>query len=323
MRRILVSGLSGLILLSGCVSRCGCDKPTPLAKVYTHKYGQVLTEQEWRDKGGYGSITTRLNDGVSRTENYEQGVLHGDTTETFPFNQAIALRQSYERGQKVKEVSFSPGGSPLQQTEWLGDQRIATTWYPDGSPMSVETFEQDRLISGEYFNREHELEAQVLEGKGYRICRDLQGKVTAQEEIHGGEVCLRTEFYESGSPSKVTPLFRGAIHGLVASYLPDGQPLSTEQYQFGKKHGLTTLFLNGERAQEVPFLLGKKEGLEKHYEDGHHVVRTVSWRENLRHGPSETLLPEAHTIEYWYRDELVPKLTYERQVSKERPRRPH
>ena len=320
MRCIFVCGLGWLILLSGCITPCKCGSPPPVAQTYTHKYGQVLSEKDWRDKGSYGTITSRLPNGVTRIETFEQGVLHGECSETFPFNQAIALRQVYERGQKAQEVGYSTGGAPLQKQEWRGDQRIATTWYPDGSPMAVESYEQDRLISGEYFNREHELEAQVLEGKGYRICRDTQGKILAQEEISSGEVCLHTEYFDSGIPSKVTPFFRGAIHGLVATYLPDGQPSSTEHYHLGKRHGLTTLFLNGDRAQEVPYVHGKKEGVEKHYEDGHSVVRTVAWREDLQHGPTETLLPEARSIEYWYRGALVPKLTYERQVSKERAR---
>jgi len=317
MRLSVLSGIALMGFCVGCTTKCGCEQD-PLSKKYAHQYGQALSEQEWRARGSSGSITTRLASGVVRVEHYDQGLLHGDLTETFPFQGAIALRQVFERGAKVKEVSYSPSGVPIHQQEWRGDQRLVTYWYGDGSPLAVETHEQGRLISGEYFSRAGELEAQVVEGKGIRLCRDGLGKLLAREEIQGGEISLRTELFDDGAPKRVLPFYQSAIHGVAATYLPDGQPSTVDHYHLGLRHGTSTTYLNGEKVKEVPYVYGKREGLERHFADGKAVVKTISWSQDLQHGPAETMLPEAHKIEYWYRGTLVPKFTYERQLSKER-----
>lgn len=320
MHAVRLSAFFLVSALCGCVNENCCSPPTPIAVQYTHKYGQTLSSQEWTQRGSSGSIATRLPTGVTRVETYDQGVLHGDTTETFPFHATIALRQTYERGQKVRETEYGTHGMPLHQQEWRGDEQIITSWYPDGAPMAVENYDQERLISSEYFSRQHELEAQVLEGRGIRLCRNHFGNLTAREEISGGEVVLRTELYEDGSPKIVTPFVHGVIHGLVASYTPTGQPEKTEQFHMGLHHGLVTTFLNGDRVREIPFAFGKKEGMEKLYQDGRTIIQTVAWKNDLLHGPCETLLPDAHKTEWFYRGQLVPKFTYDRSVSKERPR---
>jgi antitoxin component YwqK of YwqJK toxin-antitoxin module len=320
MRLAILSGISLIGLTVGCTNKCGCDQD-PLSRKYAHQYGQPLSEVDWVARGSSGSITTRLASGAVRVERYDQGQLHGDQTETFPFQESIAMRQVYERGAKVKEISYSPAGIPLQQQEWRGDQRSVTLWYADGSPLAVETYEQGRLISGDYYSKSGEPEAQVVEGKGLRLHRDALGKLLAKEEILAGEVTLRTELFDDGAPRRVTPFFKSAIHGAVATYLPDGQPATVDHYHLGLRHGSTLSYMNGDVVREIPYVYGKKEGVEKHFAEGKTVVKTVSWSKDLQHGPAETILPEAHKIEYWYRGQLVPKFTYERQMSKERTSR--
>jgi antitoxin component YwqK of YwqJK toxin-antitoxin module len=317
MRLAVFSAISLMGLSIGCTNQCGCEED-PLSKKYAHQYGQPMSEQEWSARGSSGSVTTRLASGAVRVERYDQGQLHGDLTETFPYQETIAHRQVFERGAKVKEVRYAASGVPVHQQEWRGDQRVVTFWYPDGSPLAVETYEQERLITGNYYGKSGELDAQVVEGKGLRLCRDGLGKLVAKEEIVSGEVSLRTELFDDGAPRRVTPFYKSAVHGVVASYLPDGQPATVEHYHLGLRHGSAISYLNGEKAKEVPFVYGKREGVEQHFADGKTVVKTISWSGDLQHGPAETILPEAHRIEYWYRGKLVPKFTYERQLSKER-----
>jgi len=327
MRKTTLAYLfSCTLCLSSCTDSLCCKQErasaTPMAKVYRHKYGQELSASDWEARGGFGTITTRLTNGVVRTENYDHRQLHGDLTETFPFSSNVARREVYDRGQKVQELQYAASGVPIQKQEWRGDQYSLTAWYADGSPLAVEVYEQNRLVSGHYYNAEHELEAQVSEGQGFRQCRNQQGQLLALEEIQAGEVRQRTELYANGQPRKVTPFMNSVVHGLVALYNPDGTPELTEEYRHGLRSGLLTTYLNGEVAREIPFVAGKKDGVERQYTDGKQVVRTVSWRDDMQHGPSETLLPEAHRLEYWYRGNLVPKFTYERQMSKERHNRP-
>lgn len=317
MRLAIVSGISFLSLMVGCVRKCECEQD-PLSRKYAHQYGHPLSEAEWKARGSSGTVTTRLASGAVRVEHYDQGQLHGEVTETFPFQEIVAFKQVYERGAKVKQTTFSPSSIPLHQQEWRGDQHLVTFWYGDGSPLAVETYEQDRLISGAYYSKSGDAEAEVIEGRGMRLCRDAFGKLIAKEEIAGGEVALRTELFDDGAPKRVTPFFKSAIHGVVASYLPDGQPATVEHYHLGLRHGHSVSYINGEKATEIPYLHGRREGVEKHYADGKMLVKTISWAKDEQHGPAEVLLPEAHRIEYWYRGQLVPKFTYERQLSKER-----
>src|SRR5688572_25453518 len=98
--RILLSALP--VLLAGCFSS---DSGNPIvSQTFHHKYGFDVTAQEWKERAQDGQIISVLKDGVKVSRSYENGVLHGPTTYSFPHSTVIEKTEIYDQGTLLKEI---------------------------------------------------------------------------------------------------------------------------------------------------------------------------------------------------------------------------
>lgn len=305
MRRI-VTPLLGCLTLFLASCHKNQQENNVVSQRYVHKYGYAVSKDEFEERKYPGQVITTLKTGVTITATYENGVPHGPSTHTFPNSQTIESYFLYNQGNLVKQIHYDIHGMPLREEVQLSPTRFATTkWYSDGIPMSTEEYTGAELVEGQYFNRQNDLEARVVKGKGLRIIRDIQGLLQAKEEIDQGDVIKRETFYASGTPESIAYYSRGVLHGEKKSFTENGEPLAVKEYVNGKLHGKTTFYKNGVRTVEIHYLDGLKNGLEIHYLDGDTISQEILWENDHKHGPSKYYVDGIAQIEYYYDGQIV------------------
>lgn len=325
MRRIIHFSLLSLALMLGGCSSNKQYNPSPKDRVvdqtYVHKYGVTVKQDDWAQRGKDGKVITVLSSGVEVTNSYDGGVLHGDTSYTYPHTKIIAKVDSYAHGVLVKEVEFTHSGTPKRQVLYACNpgepEKTITLWYETGTPSSIEMYQGDHLVGGKYFSPDHVVEAEVIDGIGSRINRDVYGQLISNDQIAGGELVKRTTFHPNGTPSEIIPFRNNVIHGEKMAFYPGGEPKSLEEWVNGKQNGMTMTFLNGEKISEVPYVSGAKHGVEKRFRNGETVVEEIHWLGNSRHGPSKTYIGEVLKTDWFYRGQKVTKTNYERMENKD------
>lgn len=290
-------------LLSIVVSACTARAPLQdhvVTERYIHKYDVELTPEEWMERGKDGQVIKVLGDGSRVCENYSKGVLQGETSCSFPHSDIIHSIKFYSRGTLVKELLNHPTGKPEREVKYQDDgSKKITVWYDNASPKQVEIFQQDRLISGNYYSPSSQMESQVNQGSGTRVVRDIYGQLISKDVIQDGFLKEITTYHPNGSPSMITPFHSNLPHGEKRIYLPSGEPEAKEEWQYGTLHGCVTTYLNGERAAEIPYVNGVKFGIERRFKDGETVVEEITWNHDIRHGPS-MLFIEGEVKTQWY-----------------------
>jgi antitoxin component YwqK of YwqJK toxin-antitoxin module len=305
MRRIVTPLLGCVILfLAGC--RGNQQENNVVSQRYVHKYGYAVSKDEFEQRKYPGQVITVLKTGVTVTATYENGVLHGPSTHTFPNSQTVESYFLYNQGNLVKQILYDIHGMPLREEIQLSPTRFASTkWYSDGTPMSTEEYAGAELVEGQYFSRQNDIESRVEKGKGLRTLRDIQGILHAKEEIEQGYVVKRETFYTNGSPESISFFVKGALHGEKKSFAENGEPLAVKEYVSGKLHGKTTFYKNGVRTVEIHYLDGMKNGLEIHYMDGDIVSQEILWENDRKHGPSKYYVEGIAQVEYFYDGQSV------------------
>jgi antitoxin component YwqK of YwqJK toxin-antitoxin module len=299
MRRtfILLSFLG--LSLSSC--RNEHQNTDVVSERHIHKYGYAVSKDEFVERKYPGQVITVLKNGVTTTATYENGLLDGSSTHTFPHSQVVENYFLYKQGHLVKQITYDVSGMPLREEVQLSPTRHASTrWYSDGTPMCSEEYAGAELVEGQYFSRLNDIEARVEKGKGSRLLRDLQGVLLAQEEIDEGFVFKRQTFYASGTPESIAYFQRGTLHGERKTFNENGEPISVKEYVHGKRHGKTTFYKNGAKTVEIYYLDDMKNGLEIHYTDGETVSQEILWENDKKHGPSKYYIDGIAQVEYFY-----------------------
>lgn len=301
-----------VLLLTGCCRDCKHSKDKVVKQTYLHEYGVSLSPHEWSARGSSGKVITHKKDGVTVTESYENGKLHGESTETFAYSDILAKSFIYEQGKLTAEKIFSPQGVPLQETRYdTADEKMELTWYEETStPRSIEQYRRDRLVKGEYFTSSNEIETRVVDGQGIRTIRDHQGKLIYRDTIAAGMLIERITFLPDGSPESVTPYVDGKIHGVRKVFLAEGQPSALESWKKGRKHGPTTLFVNGEKSALIPYVKGVREGVERRFRHGEELAEEISWKNDKRHGPTRFYIDGMIQTEWYYLGDKVSEGLY-------------
>jgi len=287
------------LLFFGCKNKNQNDDV--VSQRYVHKYGYAVSRDEFETKKYPGQAITLMRNGVTISSTYENGVLHGPTTHTFPNSQTVETFYLYNQGNLVKEVLYDITGMPIREEVQMSPTRHATTlWYSNGTPMSMEEYAHEELLEGQYFTVANELEAQVVKGRGSRIRREQQGVLLYKDMIDEGYVTKRETFYPNGSPESIAFFDHGKLSGEKKTYTASGEPVAVKEYVNGKLHGKTTLFKNGTKVVETHYLDGMKNGLEIHYLDGEIVSQEILWENDKKHGPSRYFIDEIAKVEYYY-----------------------
>lgn len=299
--------MSRYLYLLGCLGLLlvGCSKTQQdnnvVSQRYIHKYGYAVSKDEFEGKKYPGQVVTTLKNGVTVTSTYENGVLHGASTHTFPHSQTVETYFLYNNGILVKEISYDVSGMPLREEVQLSPTRTASTkWYADGSPLCTEEYAGKELVEAQYFTKQNEVEARIEKGKGNRVVRDPQGILIAREDFNEGYLTKRDTFYASGAPESSAYYVRGVLSGEKKSFSENGEPLAVKEYIAGKLHGKTSFYKNGARTVDIHYLDGLKNGLEIHYIDGNTVSQEILWENDKKHGPSKFFVDGIAQVEYFY-----------------------
>ena len=278
-----------LLLATACQSSRSMSEPprAVVSETYVHKYGFEVDPQEWQSRQSHGQKVTTLNNGVTVTESYNFGQLQGETTYSFPYSTSIERSQLFDKGNLSADETRYMGNIPKKRTEFLdADKKTVKQWYENGSPHSIETFDRDKLVTGEYFTFSHQPDSSVTEGSGTRTNRDPYGQLTSRETIDAGEMIERISYWPNGTPKEILPFKNNIVHGLRRTYYVGGEPDRVEQWENGVQNGISIIYQNGEKYAEVPYTNGTKNGLEKRFLNGDQLFEEISWVDGREKGPA-------------------------------------
>ncbi len=303
-------GLLALFVLSGCDGNK--QNESVVSQRYIHKYGYAVSEEEWETRHCPGQMITSLDNGVTITATYEEGIKHGPTTETFPHSQTVEHYALYNRGNKVKEISYDLTGTPIEEWIQLSPTRYSITqWYASGSPMMVEEFVGEELLDGQYFTTSNEVESRVEKGAGVRVQRERDGSLLAKESFEGGYATKKETFYASGALESSAFYFQDNLHGQRRVFAQNGEPLAIEEWLNGQIHGQATYFKNGNRYVETSYIDGQKNGIERHFIDGDIVSQEIMWLNDQKHGLSLFYADGKPEQQWFYSSEPVSKRKFD------------
>ena len=299
--------LFALALISfGCHNAENREKDKVISQRYIHKYGYDISKAEWESSRCPGQVITSMKNGVTVTSSYEDGILHGPTTYTFPHSNTRQSLEVYENGELIKRVTYTLRGLPLEEELYLSANKSKITkWFAAGTPVSIELYENGRLIEGEYRNHLNENVSRVTRGEGIRLVRNTDEKMVAKETYKDGLIVHRTTFYENGSPHCQMDIANGLLNGTKRVFAPSGDPLSIENYVNNVLHGPAAYFQNGSRYLEVSYQEGTKNGTERHYVDGETVIQEIQWSDGKLHGPTIVYADGISKTQWFYNNEKV------------------
>ncbi len=300
MKNKIYLALGGLaVLAAGCSGTR--DEEKIVSQSYIHKYGYAVSKQEWESENYPGQVITTLSDGVTVTATYEDGLLHGPCTHTYPHTQTVESYILYNKGSLAKEIYYDVNGLPVKEIVHSSPTRhTITLWYKNGSPLSIEEYFHQELTEGQYFTLNNEVESRVIKGNGTRIARDPQGILKAKDEIHTGLLTRRETFHSNGIPESNATYVHGKLHGVKKSFTASGEPQSIEEWSNGELNGNVTYFKNGAKFIECTYVDGLKNGYEIHYNNDVVSQKTL-WKNDKRHGPSSFYI-DGNTHTAWYYD---------------------
>lgn len=307
-------GLFSILAAPSCQRQS--DQEAGVVKTeWQHQYGPELgSEKEWEERGGSGEITRTYRDGRMARESWKGGKPHGRWKETFPHSSVVQMEQLYDDGSCQLAVWNYPTGMPMRQESYQIDGVVlASAWYEDGTPQSKEEWKSGCLTCGTYFSPNQKIDSEVKDGVGRRTVRDPYGQLAAHDEIQEGVLAVRICYHPNGMPASRTPFVDSVPHGLKNTFLPSGEPETTQQWWKGRLHGTVTFFQNGECCRDVPYVDGKREGIERCYGVDGAVVEEITWHGDVRDGPTTCYVGGKKEIT-WYSDgQQVTKSEYERQ----------
>lgn len=280
------------------LTSCGMsgDGNSVVSQQYVHKYGFEISQAEWEAREQDGKEVLLLDNGVKVTRSFENGILHGSSTFTFPHSDVVEKLHVYDNGTLLKQLVNDSSGLPIREEAYGFDDRLTVTlWDEKGVPLSIEEYENDALLEGSYYTPDHVLEAKVEGGLGERIKRDRAGLLLSRDSIVQGAMAARTTYHPSGQIHTISHYEDGQLQGEQLKFTATGRPLMALNWDHGTLHGTKIVFRNGQKVAEIPYQHGVKEGVEFHYDDLGYLTAEITWRQDKRHGP--TLLHNDQTTE--------------------------
>lgn len=304
--------IAALALLAVGCSKQDSFQDSFVKETYIHQYGVTVSKREWKDRGSSGVIISTNRDGITSSRSFRNGILHGDTTISFPHSDVTEKTESYNNGKLVKLTLHYRNGMPRQEDVLLGEQeKTRTTWYETGAPASVEQHVGEQLVAGEYLNLQNEVVSKVIDGEGKRTRWDSYGELIAVDQIDNGLMVASTEFHHNGTPKAIIPFVNGKIHGQKRTFFPAGEPKTVETWVHGQRTGTTVVFQNGEKESEVPYVKGKKHGVEKRFGSDNTVAEEITWSMDKRHGPTRVFVDRSRKTDWYFQGRLVSKAAYD------------
>lgn len=288
------------------------DQNTIVSQKYVHKYGYAVSQGEWLEKNYPGQVVTHLADGSTITATYENGMLHGPTTKTYPSSQTVKEYSLYNEGLLVKEITYDPSGMPVAEKTQVSPTRTSLTlWYEGGAPLLIEEYVGKQLLEGQYFSQNHEVEYRITQGNGTRTERSSTGTLLSRADYQDGWMTQQETFYPSGTPASVSHFIQGVLNGEKRVFAETGEPVSAENYVDGQLHGKAIYYDHGNKRQETQYRFGEKQGLERHFISGDILSQEINWENNLKHGPATFYIDQEPQVQWFYEGSQVSKRKYD------------
>lgn len=280
---------------------------------YMHRYGMSISREKWLEEGQNGQVITTAKNGVRISQTYYYGVLDGESTWSFPFSSVIEKQKQYSRGQLLKDTVYYPSGITKQELTLDPAEHTSTLkqWYENGQLRSEEKMSGQLLVHATYYDPQGKALSNVSDGQGQRTFKDPFGTLVFTEQFHSGQVELRTSFYPDGSPKEIDPYVNGLVEGQRKTYFPGGEPKTIETWNKGKQEGLTIVFRDGEKYQEIPYIKGYKNGIGHIFKDGAIVVQDLTWKNDQLHGKCTTYIENRPLVEWYFKGRRVTKGYYD------------
>jgi antitoxin component YwqK of YwqJK toxin-antitoxin module len=300
----------GLWILIVGIALCSCqtkeEKSPIVSQKFVHKYGFPITKNDWEEKKE-GQVIAELSDGSTATYTYANGVLHGTTTYTYPKNTQVQKTEYYDEGTLLKCVDHDEEGIPSKETAFAFDNRkVVTKWDKTGTPMSLEEFENEVLVKGNYFSPNNEKESLVENGKGIRIQRSREGTLLTRDTMENGQMIFRLTFHYNGIVQSESTFENWQLHGKQKIYAESGLPVMELQWDHGVLHGLKILYQNGRKTGEIPFVHGEKQGIEKQFDPiTGQVTAEIPWEHDQKQGKALIYDTEGAHDQWYYQDQSV------------------
>lgn len=305
------------LVVSSCQNSGSPD--SVVSQQFIHKYGFNLSEEEWEQRAQAGQVVTLLKNGVKVTRSYENGLLNGPTTYTFPHLETIEKCLEYDQGTLLKETLYDVAGIPVREEAYEFDDRIMVTlWSGKGVPISIEKYDGDLLMEGKYYSLEHELEARIENGFGERIKWERSGAMISRDRIEGGIMTERRTYHPNGEVHTISHYHDYQLHGEQLKYTILGRPLMKLQWDHGILDGEKVVYRNGLKVAEIPYIQGQKHGSELHYDDLGNLIAEISWRNDAKHGCSMRYTEETSEADWFFNGQSVTADRFEQLVERER-----
>ncbi len=297
--------LSLLVIFLTIVS-CHDDKNSNVvSEQYIHKYGFDMSKDEWQSRKEGTSITV-LDNGVTVTNSYNNGILHGQTAYTFPNSSIIEKTYHYDNGTLIKEVVNDSKGMPFKEEVYEpNNKKIVTLWDNLGVPISIEQYENNALVDGKYYKPDNELEASIENSSGNRIKRDRNGELLYRDKIEDGKLVSRTTYHFNGQIKSKMGYQNYQLHGDQINYSSNGDITMTMNWKEGKLDGVKTIYRNGKIIAEIPFLNGNRNGVEHHFDDTGKLTKEIHWENNKKHGSHRIYKENDTQIKWFYKGKAV------------------
>lgn len=304
MKRISFFLIGSSALITSCSSNTSGDEV--VSQTYVHKYGFETSEQDWAQREQDGQVVSMLKNGVKVTRSYENGVLHGLTTYSFPHSSIVEKSLLYDQGNLLKEQLNDPAGMPIREEVYEFDNRnIVTLWDEKGVPLSIEEYDGENLLEAKYYTPEHELKASVVNGFGERVKRDRSGLLISVDKIESGIMSCRTTYHPNGEIHTISHYENYQLHGPQQKYTAAGKPLMELNWDHGVLHGPKVIYRNGLKVAVIPYVKGQKQGIESHYDDLGDLTAEIEWKNDKKHGTSKLYSEETTDTEWYYKGHTV------------------
>ncbi len=293
----IVSFLTIILTLLGCHDE---NDSNVISQQYVHKYGFDLSKNEWQSRKKEGSVITILDNGITVTNNYNNGVLHGLTTYSYPNSSILEKIYEYDNGTLIKETYQDESGIPYKEKVYEPDNKILITlWDKVGVPISQEQYENNALINAKYFKPNNELEATIENTTGTRIKRDRNGELLYKDTIKNGKLKARNTYHSNGQ-IKASMIFKNyKLHGEQITYSDKGDVILRQTFNNGKLDGMKIAYKNNKKIYEQPYVNGLKHGIERHFKEDGSIKAQINWENDKKHG-SEKIFHDHDTHIKWY-----------------------
>jgi antitoxin component YwqK of YwqJK toxin-antitoxin module len=195
---------------------------------------------------------------------------------------------------------------------------IVTLWDEKGVPLSIEEYDGEALVDGKYFTSNHELEGKVENGFGDRIKRDRLALLISRDRIENGILAERTTYHPNGQVHTTSHYHDYQLHGPQQKFTSSGRPLMSLTWNHGVLDGLKTVYRNGLKVAEIPYVHGEKHGMEFHYDDLGNLIAEIQWRNDKKHGCCKSYTEESSESEWFFNGQSVSASKFDLLENRER-----